>query len=149
MTQPRRNGRAAASRALDLTIWGISDTEILGIVDDLADEDGWTMTIDIRLQLGENVEDTGRRSGVPTRLAWLRRYGWLERNLDDGRYRLTAIGHELLDHPDLTKAVERALGNLNAAQRLRLTRELAEHGGGAQPELRNAYRRQWMRSLGR
>ena len=36
MTAGRRNGR------IDLTLLGISDTELLALVDDLADENGWT-----------------------------------------------------------------------------------------------------------
>jgi len=134
---------------LDLTIWGISDPELLAIVDDLADENGWTRSLDVRTQLGENPEEVGRRSGVGQRLSWMRRYGWLvERNGDDGTWRLTPIGQELLDHPDLSKAIEQALDRLNPAQRLRLTRELAE-AGSRSIELRTALRRQWTRSLGR
>jgi hypothetical protein len=144
---PRRNGEGP-ERGLDLTIWGISDPELLGIVDDLADEEGWTRSYDVRIQLGENPEAVKNRSGVGQRLAWMKRYGWLERNDDDGRWRLTPVGQELLDHPDLTKAVEQALGKMNSAQRLRLTRELAE-SGAARPEFRTALRRQWTRSLGR
>jgi hypothetical protein len=135
-------------RGLDLTIWGISDPEILGIVDDLADAEGWTLTVDVRLQLGENVEDSGHRSGVGPRLSWLRRYGWLEQHVDDrSRWRLTPSGEALLDHPDVPAAVERALAKMNPAQRLRLTREIAEDGGRS--EYRTALRRQWQRSLGR
>jgi hypothetical protein len=141
-------GRNGSKPGLDLTIWGISDPEILGIVDDLADEDGWTHTVEVRLQLGENVDDTGHRSGVGPRLSWLRRYGWLEQHVDDrSRWRLTALGQELLDHPDLPRVAEAALAKLNPAQRLRLTRELAEAGGVSQ--YRTALRRQWARSLGR
>ena len=142
---PGRNGRKPG---IDLTIWGISDPEILGIVDDLADEDGWTHTMEVRLQLGENPEDTSRRSGVGPRLSWLRRYGWLEQHVDDrSRWRLTPLGHELLDHPNLSAVVERTLASMNAAQRLRVTREIAEAGSSSQ--YRTALRRQWTRSLGR
>src|SRR5215469_10043618 len=124
----RANGRQPDFR--DMSNWGISDTELLGIVDDLADENGWTTTYDIRLQLGERVDDPGltpgRRSGVGGRLGWMRRYGWVERN-DDGAWRLTAMGNVILDHPNLTKAFEKTLENLNPAQRLKVIREIAEY----------------------
>jgi hypothetical protein len=150
-----RNGR------VDASLFGISDSEILGIVDDLADENGWTATYDVRMQLGEKVteSDYRSRSGVGSRLAWLRRYGWVEKGerekieQSDGtwvwtqRWRLTAMGHALLDNPDLSKAVESALNKLNPAQRLRLTRELGDAGSGTAPEIRNALRRQWQRSM--
>jgi hypothetical protein len=142
--------KRADDRGIDLTIWGISDPEILGIIDDNADSEGWTHTMEVRLALGENPEnaDNKHRSGVGPRLSWLRRYGWLEQHEDDrSRWRLTALGQELLDHPDLTKTVANALENLNAAQRLRVTREIAEAGSSS--AYKTALRRQWARSLGR
>jgi hypothetical protein len=144
--------------AIDLTIWGISDSELLGIVDDLADENGWTRGYDVRLQLGENIEERGRRSGVGPRLSWMVRYGWLEkgepqRDEETGNrfavWRLTAMGHALLDDPRLARSVENALEKMNPAQRLALTRELGEFGSHTALEIRSALRRQWQRSLGR
>jgi hypothetical protein len=151
--QARRNDlklvRDEDEKGLDLSIWGISDTELLAIVDDLADENGWTQTIDVRMQLGENVE-TVKHSGVPQRLSWMRRYGWLERSPESTRlWRLTAMGHAVLDNPQLSRSVENALERLNPAQRLRLAREIAEGGHNAPMEVYTALRRQWTRSLGR
>lgn len=143
-----------------MTLLGISDSEILGIVLDLADENGWVTTYSVRHQLDEDL-DSPERSGVGIRLGWLRRYGWLEKgerervesNDDSGwrwsqSWRLTAMGYALLEDPDLSRSVESALAKLNPAQRLRLTRELGEAGHDAQPEIRDALRRQWRRSLG-
>lgn len=143
------NGRADEHRGLDLTIWGNSDPELLGIVDDLADEDGWTTTLDVRMQLGENVEVV-KHSGVPQRLSWMVRYHWLERHAEGkSRWRLTAMGHAILDNPDLSKSVENALDRLNPAQRLRVAREIAESGMNGAPEVKTALRREWQRSMGR
>jgi hypothetical protein len=164
MTQPRRRGRGSSNGrpdAIDLSIMGIvSDGELLAIVDDLADENGWTTTYAIRLQIGEHPEDVEQatRSGVGPKLSWFVRYGWAEKgSLTDkdeaGRryqtYRLTAMGHALLDHPDLTATFQRTFDALNAAQRLALTRQLAEGGASSPDEIRVALRRQWVRSLGR
>jgi DNA-binding IclR family transcriptional regulator len=82
-------------------------------------------------------------------MSWMRRYGWLERSPDDGRWRLTAMGHAILDNPNLSRTLENALGKLNPAQRLRLAREIGETGHGSPDEIRNALRRQWQRSMGR
>lgn len=139
-----RNGRRNFSN------WGVSDAEVLGIVDDLADENGWTHTYDVRMQFGEHPEesDQAHRSGVGPRLSWLKRYGWLEQHSDDRtQWRLTAMGHALLDNPDLSKTVEAALGRLNPAQRLRLTREIAEQGKSGPDEIKSALRREWQRNL--
>ena len=151
MPQPRNNSQPeeAPHRALDLTIWGISDTELLAIVDDLSDENGWAHTYAVRVQLGEDPEETGHRSGVGPRLSWMKRYGWLEKGEASNEWRLTAMGHQILDNPNLSRAVENALAKLSPAQRVRLTREIAEGGQGAPMEVRTALRRQWQRSLGR
>jgi hypothetical protein len=151
---PARRSDNGRPGHLDLTLFGISDMELLAIVDDLADEDGWTQTLEVRLQLGESV-DKGYRSGVGPRLSWMVRYGWLERNIltakkpgNERQWRLTAIGHALLDNPKMTAAFQRTFQQLNPAQRLVLARELGEGAHGSADEIRNALRRQWMRSLG-
>jgi hypothetical protein len=146
-----------------MTLLGISDADILGMVDDLGDENGWATTMAIRVQIGEDpwVPSKGEhRSGVGIRLAWLKRYGWLETgqrervDSDDERgwrwsqsWRLTAMGRALLDNPRLSASVERALDGLNPAQRLRMVRELGEAGFGSAPEITVALRRQWRRSM--
>jgi hypothetical protein len=150
----RNNGR------VDATLFGISDPEILGIVDDLADENGWATTYGVRVQLDEDV-NSAERTGIGIRLGWLRRYGWLEKGererveTNDERgwrwsqsWRLTSMGHALLDNPDLSRTFETAFERLNPAQRLRLCRELGEFGSRAAPEIGNALRRQWRRSTG-
>ena len=137
------NGRGGP---IDASIWGISDTEFLAIVDDLADEDGWTSAIAVRLQLGENPEDD-YHSGIGQRMAWQTRYGWLERHPDERLWRLTVEGHELLDGGGLSATFERSFARLNAAQRVQLTRELSQAGAGAGGPLRDALRREWQRNL--
>jgi hypothetical protein len=133
---PSRNGR------VDLTLLGISDTELLGIIEDVQGPDGWTQTSDVRLQLGESLEV--KHSGVGSRLAWMRRYGWLEQSHERrDLHRLSAAGQALLSNPKLTKAIASALDSLNPAQRLVVTREIAENAA----ENRIALRRQWTRSL--
>jgi hypothetical protein len=115
---------------------------LLAIIDDVQGDDGWTYTHDVRLQLGESLEV--KRSGVGSRLAWMRRYGWLEQHPEHrNAHRLTGMGEALLLNPKLTKAVESALDNMNPAQRVALTKELAENG----MDIRDALRRQWRRSL--
>jgi hypothetical protein len=142
----------SSNNRIDATLWGISDTELLAVVDDLADENGWTDTVNVRLQLGDQSysEDTGRfeqPSGVGGRLAWMRRYGWLEGG--KGTHRLTAMGHAILDNDGLPAAIVFEFRGLNAAQRVRMARELGEAGNAGPDEIRTALRRQWTRSLGR
>src|SRR5215475_3041267 len=106
MTQPRRGSSNGGPEPIDVSIWGISDTELLAIVDDLSDENGWTHTYAVRVQVGEDPEQSRHRSGVGSRLAWMKRYGWLEKGDQSHEWRLTAMGHQILDNPRLTKAFE-------------------------------------------
>lgn len=137
-------------RGIDASLWGISDTELLAIVDDVAkgSQDGWAAAVDVRLTLGEKVDEV-KHSGVGMRLAWSVRYGWLERHPDQRLWRLTPEGQDLLDGRGLTAAFERSLSRLSRAQRVELTRELGEAAGTAGSAYRAALRRQWTRSLGR
>ena len=57
----------------------------------------------------------------------------MERSGETGLWRLTAMGHAILDHPQLSKSVERAIDGLNLAQRVRLAKEIGESGAGAAP----------------
>ena len=121
---------------------GCDDPELLGVVDDLADENGWTSTLAIRVQLGEHVEEVGHRTGVGPRLGWMRRYGWLERSPETGEWRLTAMGHAILDNPSLSKTVEKALEGLRPeAAYAGREEEIAEYGSGGPAEIRSALRR--------
>jgi len=136
-----------------------SDGDMLAVIDDLADENGWTTTYDIRMQLGEQAPE--KLLNVGKRLAWMRTYGWLEKG-DVVRveswvhrgwervhtWRLTAMGQALVDDPKLSRSLENALTKLGPAQRLQLTRELGEDADHAPDEIRTALRRQWQRSMG-
>src|SRR5215831_4319965 len=147
MAQPRRRKNGGA---IDVSLFGISDTELLAIVDDLADENGWATALDVRLQIGENPEDD-YRSGVGPRLGWMCRYGWLEkeraRKALDSQYRLTAMGRAIIEGGDLSKTFQNALDKLNPAQRVRLTRAIAEEGVGSADEIKAALRREWQRNF--
>jgi hypothetical protein len=145
VTQPKKPKREPSP--IDVSIWGIADTELLAIVDDLADENGWTSNINVRLQLGENPEED-YRSGVGSRLAWMRRYGWLEQNAAQrDEHRLTAMGHAILDGGELTKSFVTAFEKLSPAQRVRLTREISQGGMASPEEIKTALRREWTRNL--
>lgn len=138
-----RNG--GGRRGIDASIWGISDSELLAIVDDLADEDGWTSSIDVRSRLGEDLEAV-KHSGIPQRLAWSTRYGWLERHPDRALWRLTPEGNAILGG-DLSRTFERSFERLTPAQRVTLTRELSAGGRAASSSFRDALRREWQRNL--
>ena len=126
----------------DFSNFGISDFELLGIVNDLTDDDGWTTTFDVRLQVGEAEV---KYSGVGSRLSWMRHYGFLEG--EGGQWRLTQDGKLFLRNPDLTQSARRALSDLNPAQRLRLAREISQDAAESGWAVRHAIRREWQRNM--
>jgi hypothetical protein len=135
-----------------MTLMGISDTELLAIVDDLADGGGWATTLDVRLQLGENPEDPAR-SGVGPRLSWLRRYGWVDQHPDDAgaksggkRWRVNRVGQSLLDGR-IDGRISDALKQMRPGARVEFIRMLGEGAATSGDSYRAAYRRQWSRSL--
>jgi hypothetical protein len=144
----RRNGRRNGQ--IDLSLFGMSDTELLERVNDLADDDGWTSTMDVRLAIGENPDeaDPNFHSGAGPRLAWMKRYGWLEQHPEHRNlWRLKAMGHAILDNPELSRSMQTALAKLNPAQRLKLTREISASGAASAEEIKTALRREWRRNI--
>jgi hypothetical protein len=76
------------------------------------------------------------------------RYGWLEHHSTDRKlWRLTAMGHAILDGGDLTKTMQTMLDKLSPAQRVRLTREIGQSGSRSPDEIKAALRREWQRTL--
>jgi hypothetical protein len=128
-----------------LRLADMSDREVLLIVHDLQDSEGWVDSLDMADRMG--MKHDRRRSTVASRLAWLRRYGAMEREFlwDENsnpivnrkgehrmgqRWRLTAIG-EVIALGKLKAAQEKAVSELDDSQFLLLTRALAGRVRGA------------------
>lgn len=128
--------------ALDsLRITDYSDREFLLVVADHLQDDGWAESLEVAAALGfEN------RRFAAGRLAWLARYGAVEREhaRDDAgnirrhkdgrpmhtqRWRLTELGEQVA-HGRLRKGDESALGRLGDAQLPLVTRWLSERSRG-------------------
>jgi hypothetical protein len=106
-----------------LRLIDFSDRELLLLLNDVADNDGWGTSVEVASKLNLNVEHPNRH--VSSRFSWLVRFGALEReHLSDEygnllftrggrpkygqRWRLTTAGRTL------------ALGKLTSAERARL-----------------------------
>jgi hypothetical protein len=128
-----------------LTIKDMSDREVLLVVHDLADSEGWVNALDVADRLG--MRHDRRRATAASRLAWLRRYGAVEREFlwDENqnpilnrrgehrmgqRWRLTPIG-EAIATGTLRRAQERAIEDLDDSQFLMITRALAGRVNGS------------------
>lgn len=141
---PAREGRGA-------TLFDFSDTDLLALVEDLYDAEGWSSTKTIAAQLGftGELEITGHRS-VGVRLSQMRwRYGWLEKHPDEaGKWKLSEMGHLVLDGGELQTSMRNALFRMTPAQRVRAIRSLGETTAAGPDAVRHAMRREWNRNLG-
>jgi hypothetical protein len=132
-----------------LRLADLSDREILLVLRDVADGDGWADAVHVADQLAM-IGDHPHRM-VASRLSWLRRYGAVDREeeqhkRDDGskvrRWRLTATG-EALALGTLKRAQERALEGLDDTQLLLVARHVAEHARAASATAAKLTEREW------
>lgn len=130
-----------------LNIVDLSDREVLLMLRDVADADGWAYAYDVGERLG--IVEEHRRRASANRLSWMTRFGAVEREHlqdADGRYRyvnddpdrpkygqrwrLTVIG-EAIASGKLRAAQERAVEELGEAELVLITRLVAERARGA------------------
>lgn len=148
--------------ALDhLRLADLSDREVLLILEDCADADGYADPMDMAERLGVSGEHPRRI--VSARLAWLRRFGAVdrEREVDERgrplyvehragtktprytqRYRMTTIGHALASG-QMRKTQERALEGMRDGEMLQLTQWLTRRARTSGGTVQKLVQREW------
>jgi hypothetical protein len=129
------------------------DPELLAIVQDVADDDGWATAKIVANQLGVQGEHEGHGARcVSSRFAYLKRIGLLEVDVasqkstaTDTKWRVTAIGNALM-RGRLNKTQEKMLTGMDPAARIRAIRELAKVTTEAGDSVRQVSRREWRRN---
>lgn len=119
-----------------------SDRELLLVVMDEADgADGWASSEGLARRFGVK-----QIHSVTSRLAWLRRYGAVERDEERAlaHWRPTAIG-EMLATGDIGAAQQRALEGLKPEAMLMLTRFAADRARSAPETAQHLMKREWRR----
>lgn len=134
-----------------------SDRELLHILLDKADDEGWTTTFDLMdaLRLGHPDADASDKERekrakhcIGTRFSWMVRYKWVERDEETRtKWRPSEAGHDLMNGR-LTKAVERALAGMKPADRILAMRMLTMDYNRAAPDS-IMLRREWQHGTGR
>jgi hypothetical protein len=150
-----------------LRLADLSDREILLIMIDLAETDGWVLALDVADRLAMKGDHPHRM--VASRLAWLRRYGAVERELlwdEHGnaiinragehkhgqRWRPTDVGRAIAQGA-LRKAQETALAGITDEQLVLVARHVAERARGASSEtsaklVEREWKHRWLRQNG-
>jgi DNA-binding HxlR family transcriptional regulator len=137
-----------------LRLQELSDREVLLILRDQADADGYADVEDMGQQLG--LDPAHQVRIITSRLTWLKRWGAVEREPADlagerrvpgeppprRRWRMTRTGQDLA-LGGLRKRQQQALETAEARDLLGITQLLAERQRGGDPTVRNLVRREW------
>lgn len=138
-----------ALRVVDYT-----DRELLHILNDKANEEGWATSDELQDSLavnypaedGEIVTDAERigyaRRCIGARYAYMVRVGFVERNDKRTHWRVSNVGKQLMSG-ELDGEFERTLRRLSPADRILVMRELGRGYRGAGAPAQTIIRREW------
>lgn len=132
-----------------------SDRDLLGLLNDLGDQEGWCLTHDVAIQtFGTAIDnDDNRREHaercVGIRLSWMRRYGVVDAHPEKKKmWRLSRVGYALLEG-NLTAKQETALAGARDEQLLFLATAFGERYMTADSVGATMMRRAWQYAAGR
>lgn len=124
-----------------LRIDDFSDVELLALVNDNADQDGWVKTEEMVLAIGLDVKNATQCVG--SRFAWLKRYGAVEKHPTDTlTWRLTGIGRAMVK-ANLSASEQRMLENLADDKLLSLARGVTNRYRSTTATGAQLMRREW------
>ena len=123
-----------------------SDRELVHIVHDLSDPDGWVTAQEVAIRVGLTKKKT---SNVTHRFAWMRRFGIMERTKDGPtRWRLSPAGREMVQAANLN-GITGVLHRLADAELVWASHVLANRFLEAKKPHATMTRREWQREFRR
>lgn len=139
--------------ASNLKLESFSDRELLHLISDLAEEDGWVDVETIATRVGLTVDGMSEeqllihaRRCVSVRLAWIRKLsGCVERHLDAGLlwWRLTDTGRQVVN-AKMTDALASRLDSMEEFASLAALDALSRRYRRADVKAANLMRREWV-----
>jgi len=122
----------------------------LALIGDLRDTNGWVTSREIADRVGIAGTEAHATRSVGVRLGWMRRYGVVVKNDDNGkvRWRLTADGERVLA-ARLGRGAVTALTGVSEEQLLAAAHVLTNRYAGSRHTYRTLVRREWQRELRR
>jgi len=137
----------AKPRGLKLS--DFADHELFFALEAVADEEGWATAGDIAAEIGIDHDRPTRC--VATRLAWMNRYGFMEKaESEDGEglWRLNDRAYDLVHPQALSAAVQRALEGMDEGQRAAVTKAIARELPRSSRQAAHLARRAWLHHFG-
>lgn len=123
-----------------------SDRELVHVVAECADPEGWTSTTDVAVRAGVGEENA---RSVAVRFAWMRRYGIMEKEpkRHKARWRLSEAGLEMLAGANLNHGLRAALRSLKDSEIVAASHTLAGRFRDASAPHAAMTRREWQREI--
>ena len=132
-----------------LDLYAFSDEELLALVKDNLDGDGWVSSRELADAIGLDPESAERNYVVGQRLSWMVRYGVVAKNSEPpvhpARWTLTGRGIVILE-ATFTKGFEEELKKLKGDHVWRLARAVSERYSSADEASANMVRRSFQRA---
>lgn len=136
---------AESKRPKSLALMEFSDRELLNVILDVEDENGYVTSEQIMEAVG--LDHKHARSCVGIRFAWMRRYGVVDRHEKKG-WTLTPIGRKIALGA-LNDEEKLVLRNLTSDQLMEATRVLTGRYARAGQTASTMMRRAWQSGTGR
>lgn len=140
---------AAGALTLEIMI----DKDLLYILEECGDEEGYASSNDIAEKIG--LKGKYKNQNVGVRLANLKKWGVLEAKIEDGItfWRLNKVGETLMSSASTDKEVKALLNDLDEAQKIAITEMLAKQIASDSRKIgrptAHLARRAWRHSMGR
>jgi hypothetical protein len=118
--------RKPPARSFDL--YAFSDEELLALVKDNLDEEGWVTSAELADAIGIPDDETNRLAGIGVRLGWMQRYGVVRKDDEKkvpSRYTITGRGIVVLE-ATFSKALDDQLNGLRGEALWRLARTVSD-----------------------
>ena len=123
-----------------LKLYDLSDRELLHVVMDEQDAEGWTASTAIADRLG--ITHRYPNQCVGTRMSWMKRYGVVEKHPTRHAWKVSRSGQTLMNG-DLTASQKQTLDAMDSARVLMLTRWLTGRYRRSGESAGHLYRREW------
>jgi len=137
-----RNG----GRSFDL--YAFSDEELLHLVKDNLDSEGWVTSAELADAIGIPDDEENRLNGIGIRLGWMQRYGVIRKDTEKPhptRWTLTGRGIVVLE-ATFSKTLDEQLKGLKGEALWRLAREVTGRYGLADDVSASLVRRSFLRA---
>lgn len=134
----------AKAALTSLRLRDYSDRELLFIIEDLADDEGWAETTDIAVRLG--IDNKRANQCVGARFAYMARAKWVERHETQTKWRLMDIGYLLMEGK-ISNRFRGTLDKLSEGDLVLVQRFLGEQYQAMDPRLGLMIRRESQRGI--